>query len=700
MAGEVVPPVLEVIVTADAVGDSITVTTGAELVAALQDANDYEVIYLGTSINLTSGAAINAAKTRVVIDGAPPGYSGSGRGFTLNQSTTNTNHIHMASGYACGEVTFRNMAVDSTCHYGLLWMDTSQYGVTVTLDNVEYYGPQAATNPRGTVVLRDSVFNITTRSLLYSGELAEAGAVVLDGAVTATSSCSFDLFKFEYSGSILVKSGSTVNLSGSYALLGASSGIYPDITVEPGASFTTAVDRGVGGGSQTGNIRVMEDASWAINQSGSETYNGINLRNGYTLDIAAGAGLSLTQTLNGTGGGIGISSGGNIIVGGSLIVRHTADTALVWPGSESYAMDLRGSFTVLPGARLEVYQFQHQGLSTGGRAMNLAASTQVSFQNPDRVILYSAGAKAISTASGSSIQIAAGALNQWTSKPSLPVTTKPTNIWSSGDGGSIGVQVSNSSVSGQSGVILASPEAGITSFKPANAYLVTFGNLLMTLDDVLDTSEAITGTAPSDASMAWSTYVGQSGATRTLSGTAPDGYYSLDTVSGDFPKEKTKVEVFATKDSLTALRHTTVIPGLLELIYVPEFINFGVIPLPDHQTLYPPQACDVMVSDTRGAKSSGELTLSLEDDLTCTGSCGHTLPEALVFLPEAELPILLGAAAVPVYSAAESSLPGQLDTRLSFGADYGPQLQIDPSMAPQIGETYTTVLHWSLVDGP
>ena len=49
---------------------TVVVTTSAELKTALEGSNQYNYIYFGANITLTSGITIHQSKTKVTIDGA------------------------------------------------------------------------------------------------------------------------------------------------------------------------------------------------------------------------------------------------------------------------------------------------------------------------------------------------------------------------------------------------------------------------------------------------------------------------------------------------------------------------------------------------------------------------------------------------------------------------------------------------------
>lgn len=49
--------------------NTVVVTNGEELKDVLSNTNDYNYVYLGNDITLTSGFKINANKTKVTIDG-------------------------------------------------------------------------------------------------------------------------------------------------------------------------------------------------------------------------------------------------------------------------------------------------------------------------------------------------------------------------------------------------------------------------------------------------------------------------------------------------------------------------------------------------------------------------------------------------------------------------------------------------------
>lgn len=156
------------------------VATFAELKTAIEDANSTD-IKVTSNITFTSGIKVNIAKSELVIDFG---------GFTITDynSSSFTDTIYIASTTNTIAVTAKNATWIGRNYYGVIGVYDGNSNSTITLENINYTGPQFVYNKYGSTIIKDCTVLLDKGSSSTSPqEFCEANRLKISGNVTVTS---------------------------------------------------------------------------------------------------------------------------------------------------------------------------------------------------------------------------------------------------------------------------------------------------------------------------------------------------------------------------------------------------------------------------------------------------------------------------------------------------------------------------------
>lgn len=162
--------------------NTIVVYTSDELKDALEQSNNYNYIYLGDNITLSSGINISSTKDTVTIDGT---YNDITYTFTDRSSLSASDTINVS--YATiKKVVVCNMNIIGNNYYGIVYVPESNIykDTIIQYSNVTYTGPQISFHPNGLTRFIDSKINIIDTTLTSGNEVAECNKIELGGSTT------------------------------------------------------------------------------------------------------------------------------------------------------------------------------------------------------------------------------------------------------------------------------------------------------------------------------------------------------------------------------------------------------------------------------------------------------------------------------------------------------------------------------------
>lgn len=119
--------------------NTVVVYTSEELKTVLSETNDYNYVYFGANITLTSGIIISSTKTNITIDGT---YNDIKYTYT-DMRSTGTGDTISARSANIKKVTVKNMTVIGSNYYGIIFVpeDNNLENIVIEYNNLIYTGP-------------------------------------------------------------------------------------------------------------------------------------------------------------------------------------------------------------------------------------------------------------------------------------------------------------------------------------------------------------------------------------------------------------------------------------------------------------------------------------------------------------------------------------------------------------------------------
>lgn len=269
--------------------NTVVVFNSSELKSAIESAN-YNYIYFGENITLTSGININTTKTNLTIDGT---YNNIRHTYTDMKSTAASNTINVRINNT--NIIVKNMDITSYNYYGIIYVPegTAYNNVTVEYNNIKYLGPQISFNPSGLTRFIDS--NITVQENYSAGnEVAECNKIEIGGNTTivhnSTASSSFWFRNSDPYFKILENSNVSFTSTNRELIYGVNN---LEFTISKNSSFSVTTYNGMAYGTNgTQGTLIDENSSLIIKQThrnGSYatwySYGNITLNNNSSLKI-------------------------------------------------------------------------------------------------------------------------------------------------------------------------------------------------------------------------------------------------------------------------------------------------------------------------------------------------------------------------------------------------------------------------------
>jgi hypothetical protein len=629
---------------------SVIVTTFAELKQALEEDNGYTTVYLGADIEATSGIAINANKSSVIIDGHSPEdvdgirhtYKDRNGGIAQTISVKNQS----------ASVVVKNLIIEGKNYYGMVSVtDSSSYSqVQILYDNIDYTGAQLIYNRYGKAIVKDSTVNLIQLSGGDAAqELAEVSHIVFQGKVE-------------------VKKSGTAN-----SMLWMTHAVSHTIEVSEGADVTlqTPGDIQYNEGSKP-TLTIRKNASLNVEcESFSRNISTMYLE---TVSIEEGADLSVRRIGSSTESLLDIGTGLFVSTGGSLTVISEAGSGK--------AIQFRGT------------------------------SSQISIVEPERIVLYHSDGKLMGTASGSnsiSVNIIAKAYNIWNTTASFVDTmdNMPTHIWNKRDSTAfeVSAKITGTTVSEVSAPqllfedpILEMINAG--TFKLSTAYMFTAGESALEIDEIGNKDMNITGITLGGASTIQMVYDTASGSKTSTAAAGLNGIYSVSLEQE--PLEGSYVTGISHLKYLKSRQHATVVKdnGSLQFKSVPEYMSFRTTQIAVIPAMIPraDESWEMIVEDTRLEKTDWEVSAIVKQPLQGSGQSEiYTLDGALGFVDESGRFTAFSSNPILIYQH-EAGTGNEL-TMINWPSEQGVLVSAGTSRE-KAGITYKTDIEWVLTTGP
>jgi autotransporter-associated beta strand protein len=322
--------------------------------------------------NLTFGSAVNQTYAGVVSGAGSLTKSGAGA-LTLTGANTYTGATTVSGGSLILATT---LGSNVTVNQG----GTLQIGTGGTTGHLT-----GSLRADGTVIFNRSDNYVYAGAFSGSGSLIKRGAglLTLDGVYTFSGTTTIEagtikITQLDAGGSLVVGSGSTVDLSGgSQTVGGLAGGTGSTVNIE-NATLTvnqpTSTTPTVFNGALTGSGSLVVTGSGVLDLAGANTYTGPTTVNGGTLKVNGSVTSNVTVNNGGTlggsgtiGGAVTIGSGGSISPGNSPGVTNIAGPLTLAAGSNMIVeVDptatikndrinvTAGAATIVAGAKLDV----------------------------------------------------------------------------------------------------------------------------------------------------------------------------------------------------------------------------------------------------------------------------------------------------------------------------------------------------------
>lgn len=171
--------------------NTVVVQTSDELKLVLEEDNNYNYIYFGSDITLSSKININENKKHIVIDGT---YGGNRYTY---KDLNNVDKTEVITANIKNEViVVKNIDIVNVCKYGVVYVPQNNlYNVTTEYINVKFNGIEMIFNPYGNAKILDCNITLERTLGIENQEVCEVNHVIIGGNTTITStSPNFSLF--------------------------------------------------------------------------------------------------------------------------------------------------------------------------------------------------------------------------------------------------------------------------------------------------------------------------------------------------------------------------------------------------------------------------------------------------------------------------------------------------------------------------
>lgn len=615
--------------------NTVVVYTSLELKTCLEGNNQYNYIYFGGDITLSSGITISSTKTNVIIDGT---YNGTKYTYTDMKSAGSGDTISARSSNI-KSVVVKNINVIGNNYYGIIFVpeETSLQNVVVEYNNLNYVGPQITFHPTGLSRYIDCDIRITT-SYSAANEVAECNRIEIGGKTTivheTTSNSSFwfrgsntPYFKILENANVSFQSINRELFYGTYNL---------EFVLQHNSNFLLTSAQGVGYGSYTTS----------------------------SVLIDTNATLKIVQTKR----------------NGSYPTWYISGKFIMNENSNLYMIN------------------NYDGITTSNYNIYFkTTSSSISLNNPNRVVLYNAKANVIYSEQNINFDFTYNRINLWDASASIDVAGSlsdlPTYSWykSSELSNVTGILSRNSTTISSNNYteeeLTKLPD--LSNFKLNSCKTLSIGSMPLSIDAVTDTSTVLSGhtTKLSQVKISYNDV-------SKVVEADDNGYFFLN-LEELLPIGTSITYLSNVKNSFIYQEKTIQIiyAGELTLNSAPENIQFSLVPFSLNPVLCPPKEnISIVVIDSRVNSSNWHLYAKINHDLETID--GNVLSNSIVFINEDNDVVPLTVDKILVYTGENNNGTKKITT-ITFEQDKGIALRIlnEPLI---INKEYSNVITWIL----
>ena len=221
--------------------NTVVVNNSEELKQVLSETNDYNYVFFGSDITLTSGFTINSNKTEIVIDGT---YNDNKYTYT-NNLTESTDVIN--ANKQNKKIVFKNMNIISSHTYGVVYVQShpNYNDLVVEYNNVNFSGVELSCNYYGTTKINDSMISGVDTNNVTVKKICDSNRIIIGGNTTITRNSTVNpvfFFNDVIPSYIKIVPNSNVNITTNEELMNGTNKL--DLIVGHGAEFLLTTGNG------------------------------------------------------------------------------------------------------------------------------------------------------------------------------------------------------------------------------------------------------------------------------------------------------------------------------------------------------------------------------------------------------------------------------------------------------------------------
>ena len=273
--------------------NTVVVNNNDELKQVLSEENNYNYVYLGNDITVTSGFVINNKKSKVIIDGT---YN--------NVKYTYTNNLSLESevikvSTTNKKIILKNMNIVSSHGYGVIYVPShpNYSSVVVEYNNINFNGIELSCNYYGTTKIIDSIINVKDTNSVSAQKVCDSNRILIGGNTTISSSSNKNtvfFFNDVIPSYIKIIPNSNVNITTDKELMNGTNRL--DLIVGHGAEFLLTTGNGFAITTTHGarNVLIEEMAKFTFIEKSHQRVPMWNVFGNFT--VKEGASLSVINT--------------------------------------------------------------------------------------------------------------------------------------------------------------------------------------------------------------------------------------------------------------------------------------------------------------------------------------------------------------------------------------------------------------------
>lgn len=273
--------------------NTVVVNNNDELKQVLSEENNYNYVYLGNDITVTSGFVINNKKSKVIIDGT---YN--------NVKYTYTNNLSLESevikvSTTNKKIILKNMNIVSSHGYGVIYVPShpNYSSVVIEYNNINFNGIELSCNYYGTTKIIDSIINVKDTNSVSAQKVCDSNRILIGGNTTISSSSNKNtvfFFNDVIPSYIKIIPNSNVNITTDKELMNGTNRL--DLIVGHGAEFLLTTGNGFAITTTHGarNVLIEEMAKFTFIEKSHQRVPMWNVFGNFT--VKEGASLSVINT--------------------------------------------------------------------------------------------------------------------------------------------------------------------------------------------------------------------------------------------------------------------------------------------------------------------------------------------------------------------------------------------------------------------